>query len=78
MSRINALNINAIFNGNFIIFKDSILIQQNLLEPQSLNCHTINSHQPLITEKKDCIYCGESIDMEAKICPYCGIFQEDD
>jgi len=75
MSRINKLNINAIFHEDSIIYKDSIIMQQNLEDFQS---DDFNGHQPLTTEKKYCIICGEYIDREAKICPYCGVFQEKD
>ena len=76
MSRINALKLNAVFHEDTIIFKDNVLAQQNLLDPHSVNGSSNNLYQPITIEKKNCIDCAESIDIEAKICPFCGIDQD--
>ncbi len=68
LSRINSLNMKATLHEDSIIFKEYHVSQQ-MLEDISDKSYSYN--------KKECIYCGENIDDEAKICPICGIDQEE-
>lgn len=67
LSRINFLNLKAIMHEDFIIFNEQALKTQSLANDIS---------QPYDYRKKVCISCGEYIDSEAIICPFCGIYQQ--
>jgi len=68
LSRMNSLNMKATLHEDSIIFKEYDL-SQRFLDDISDKTYSYN--------KKECIYCGENIDVEAIICPICGIDQEE-
>ncbi len=77
LARIRKLKLNAILDGNYIVFSQKLDPMHGIYPNQiQRDIPMNNKYESTVRMKKQCFNCGEKIDAESIICSYCGIPQD--